>query len=243
MDKQILLCIDATFSPATQSVVRAVVELVQQTGSTFSFILLHSIPATQVIAGQPGYYIEQQIMFTPSVEQRKQAEVALHEARTMLLRYGVSAGRIEDIVRIGAVADEVVQVARERRVLLIAVGSRGMSFRQQVRRFFLGSISRRILQLAPCPVMIVAAPPAPPPLQNKDLIPWYEDAVRTYLAEHRHELTILTTQEVARQFLPPDKKTPGRQERAAAAIALDHLANAGLLCRRDVAGEIRYVND
>lgn len=221
--------------------VRAVGELVLQ--ADFSFLLLHSIPTTQVIAGQPGYYIEQQITLAPSPEQRKQAEAALYQACIALQEYGIQPGSIEAVVRMGAVADEIVQVARERRVHLIAVGSRGTSFRSQLRRLFVGSISRRILQLAPCPVMIVSASQSQQPLQDKELIDWYAEALKGYLKADRRSLTVLTSHQVARKFLPPDKKTPGRQEIEAANKALDQLANAGLLCRRDVEGEIRYIND
>lgn len=240
MNKRILLCVDAHFSPATQSMVQAVGELVQQTGTAFSFILLHSIPITQIAAGQVGYYIEQQVTLTPSLEQRKQGEAALHKARMALQQYNIMPERIEDIIRIGTIADEIVQVARERHVQLIAVGSRGTAFRSQVRRLFMGSISRRILQLAPCPVMIATTPQS---LQGKELISWYEDTLRGYLKEHRHSLTILSPEQVAQQFLPSNKKTPRRQEIDAATKALDRLTNAGLLCRRDVEGEVRYIND
>jgi len=240
MDKRILLCIDAHFSPATQSMVQAVGELVQHTDATFSFLLLHSIPVTQITVGQIGYYTEQQVILTPSTEQKKQGEAALRKARTALQQYNIMPERIENIVRIGAIADEIVQVARERHVQLIAVGSRGTAFRNQIRRLFIGSISRRILQMAPCPVMIATAPQS---LQGKELISWYEDTLRGYLKEHRQTLTILSPQQVAQQFLPSDKKTPRRQEIDAATKALDRLANAGLLYRRNVEGEIHYLND
>ncbi len=240
MDKRILLCIDANFSPATQSMVRAVGELVQQTDTTFSLILLHTIPITQIIADQTGYYLEQQLMLTPSYEQRKQGEAALHKARTDLQHYGIMPEHIEEIICVGTITEKIVQVARERHVQLIAIGSRGMAFRNQIRRLFLGSISRRILQLAPCPVMVAVASQ---PRQGKELISWYEDTLKGYLKEHKHTLTILTPQQAAKQFLPSDKMTPGRQEIHAATKALDHLVNMGLLCRRDVAGEVHYIND
>ena len=223
--------------------VRAVGELVLQVNSGFSFLLLHSIPMTQVIAGQPGYYIEQQITLSPSPEQRKQAEAALYLARIALQEYGVQPESIETVVRIGAVADEIVQVARERRVHLVAIGSRGTTFRSQLRRLFVGSISRRVLQLALCPVMIVSVPPPQQPLQDEELIHWYEEELKGYLKADRQALTVFTSYQVARKFLPPGKKMPGRHEIAAANQALDRLANAGLLCRRDVEGEIRYIND
>jgi len=41
----------------------------------------------------------------------------------------------------------------------------------------------------------------------------------------------------------PNKKAPGRKERAAAILALEELARNGVLCRHDVKGELRYVND
>jgi hypothetical protein len=63
------------------------------------------------------------------------------------------------------------------------------------------------------------------------------------LQEHTGDLTIFTHREVAQMFVPPNKKAPGRKERAAAILALEELARNGVLCRHDVKGELRYVND
>jgi len=89
-------------------------------------------------------------------------------------------------------------------------------------------------------VMIVTLPRTAPP---GDLVTWYEQAITTYLQEHTNSLTVFTPQEVAQKFVPPRKKAPGRKEIAAAALALEQLASTGLLCRHDVKGELRYVND
>jgi hypothetical protein len=112
--------------------------------------------------------------------------------------------------------------------------------RQKVRRFLAGSTSRRVLQLASCPVMIVSAPHIP---RHTDLVVWYETAINSYLQQHTSALTVFTPQEVAQKFVPPNKKRPGRKEIAAATLALEHLAGSGVLCRHDVRGELRYVND
>ncbi len=238
MDKRILLGIDANFSPATQYAVRAIAELVSQASPTF--ILLHSISLTQMITEQPGFYMEQQVALTPSPEQRKKAEETLLKARTLLQQQGIAADSIEHLIRTGSAADEIAQVARERGVHLIVIGSQGTAFHHQVRRLFLGSISRRTLQLAPCPVMIVTAPKPP---KDRELVPWYEETLKHYLRDHSESLTVLTPQQVAQQFLPPHKKEAGQLEIIAAAKALEHLASAGLLCRHTVSGEVRYVND
>jgi hypothetical protein len=124
---------------------------------------------------------------------------------------------------------------------LIIVGSRGCKTGERIRRFFLGSKSRRVLQNSTCPVMIVAQPYAKRP---SDLVAWYEEAITRYLHEDASGLTVFTPAEVTRFFAPPSgKKGPGRKERAAAVLALEHLTRTGVLCRHEVKGELRYVND
>jgi hypothetical protein len=88
--------------------------------------------------------------------------------------------------------------------------------------------------------MIVTLPRTAPP---GDLVTWYEQAITAYLQEHTNSLTVFTPHEVAQKFAPPRKKAPGRKEIAAAALALEQLASTGILCRHDVKGELRYVND
>lgn len=58
---------------------------------------------------------------------------------------------VETAVRRGSPADEIVHCAREGRVGLIVLGSRGWG---QVHAVLLGSVSERVLHTAPCPVLI-----------------------------------------------------------------------------------------
>jgi nucleotide-binding universal stress UspA family protein len=238
MDKRILLGVDADLSPTTQHTLRTVSDLFEQ--AQVYLILLNVIPITQTVAVHPGFYIGQVLPLATSSWQRTQAEETLHKARAILQQQGLAPDRTEVIVRIGAPADEIVKTARELSVNLIVIGSRGDSFGQKLRRFLIGSISRRVLRLASCPVMIVVAPTAPRP---GDLVLWYEEAVKRYLNENTHTLAVFTPQQAARQFAPPMKKAPGRKEIAAAALALEQLTSKGILCRHDVQGELRYVND
>ncbi len=184
-------------------------------------------PTTQLAVRAVGEFMEQ-------------ATSQLHLVLSELQKGGIAPGQIEVLIRIGFPADEIVKVAKELHVNFIVVGSHTASLMRKIQRFLAGSTSRSVLRLAPCPVMIVTLPRTAPP---GDLVTWYEQAITTYLQEHTSSLTVFTPQEVAQKFVPPRKKAPGRKEIAAAALALEQLASTGLLCRHDVKGELRYVND
>jgi len=88
--------------------------------------------------------------------------------------------------------------------------------------------------------MIVNSPQS---RQPADLVTWYEESITHYLQEHTSDLTVFSPLEVAKMFAPPGKKAVGRKEKAAAILALEQLARGGVLCRHDVKGQMRYVND
>lgn len=60
--------------------------------------------------------------------------------------------QVEEQIRSGLPADEIVAAARELAADLIVMGSRGWG---EVRAVLLGSVSERVLHLAHCPVLIV----------------------------------------------------------------------------------------
>src|SRR5262249_18287082 len=156
---------------------------------------------------------------------------------------GIPSSQVEVLVRVGIPADEIVRAARELRVDFIVVGSRGRSPGQQIRRFFAGSTSRKVLHTAPCPVMIVFPPSLPTTARPSDLVRWYQESITGYLQEHTSTLTVFTPPEVVQIFAPQGKKRHRRKEIAAATLALEQLAREGVLCRHEVKGELRYIND
>lgn len=243
MNKRILLGVDAPLSPATQQALRTVGELIEQAAPLMHLFVLHVIPVPTIASPALGMYVGhvQHMTFTP--DQRVQAELVLRKVRAHLLDQGITPGQVQTLIRVGTPADEITKAARELEVDFIVIGSRGNSARQTFRRFVAGSTSRRIMALASCPVMVVTAPPPREMKQPGDLVNWYEESITRYLHEHTGDLTVFTPQEVAQLFAPPSKKTPGRKERAAAILALEELARNGVLCRHDIKGELRYVND
>lgn len=240
MNKRILLGIDLSITPATHNAMRAASELLTHSSSQLHLVLLCVIPTPTVASPAASMYVGHLMPLAVTPEQRTQAEDILCQVRMELQQDGIAPEQIEILLRIGLPADEIIKAARELHVSFIIVGCRGNTLQQRIRRFFMGSISQRVLQLAPCPVMIVPAPAVPRP---GDLVTWYQEAITAYLQQHTDALTVFTPYEVAQKFVPPNKKTPGRKEIAAATLALEQLTGTGLLCRHDVKGSLLYVND
>ena len=240
MRMKILLGVDAELSPATQRALITAGELCAQASSPCSLLLTTVIPVTQAATAHPGIYMGQLLPSIVPSWQRGQAEETLHKARLLLQQHGFSLDCVEDVICVGITAEEIVKVAREQQATMIVLGNRGENWRQKLRRFFIGSISRRVLHLAPCPVLLVV--PSPASVHNEDPVAWYERAITLYLNEHNGSLSVFTPSEVARRFAPPGK-TVGDAETKAATQALERLAHSGTLCRHQLANEIRYVND
>lgn len=240
MSRHILVAIDTNLSPATQEAMRAVSELMEQAALPVPLLLLNVIPLTQIVTVHPNYAIDQVVPIQPSADQRDAAVETLLKARLLLQQQGIALERTKSIVRVGSPPDEIAKAAKEFHAYLIVVGSRGNTFKQRMRRLLLGSISRQVLQLAPCPVMIVV----PPQLQrDSDLAAWYEQAIKNHLRAHNHKLSVFTPQLVVQQFPVAIKKPAQRQEIAAAKLALERLAQTGVLYRHDSDGDTRYLND
>jgi nucleotide-binding universal stress UspA family protein len=91
-------------------------------------------------------------LFGPSLEELKE------QARKMLAEALKKANRSKPNLRIstrileGRPSDKIVETAREGNFDLIVMGSRGLG---GVKEFFLGSVSDRVADEAPCPVVIV----------------------------------------------------------------------------------------
>ncbi|HEY6408288.1 MAG TPA: universal stress protein, partial [Ktedonobacteraceae bacterium] len=228
MNKRILLGIDTNISPSAQLALQAVIAFMEQAAPQLHVVLLSVIPVPYMTSPSLGMYVGHLIPMSITPEQRSQAEADLRHARTELQKGGVAPEQIEVLMRVGIPAEEIVRAAKELQVSFIVVGSRGNSRRQSIRRFLAGSTSRRVLQLAHCPVMIVSAPRVQHPT---NLVTWYSEEITQYLQQHPDSLSVFTPREVAQMFVPPNKKKPGRKEIAAATLALEELTGSGVLCR------------
>jgi hypothetical protein len=140
----------------------------------------------------------------------------------------------------GAPAEELVKLTTKQPIDCLLIGSRGYSPGHWLRRIFLGSMSQYVLHYAACPVMVVKRPRARKPI---DLVCWYEETVRQMVRSRSGALVNLTARDVAETYSLLQGHLSGSVEKAAAARALDRLAEVGVLCRHVVDDEIHYIND
>jgi nucleotide-binding universal stress UspA family protein len=200
MNKCILLAVDTSLSLPTQHALRVTIRLLEQSSQDARLVLLHVIPVpydTSLAWGKSNRVYQH---FSPTTQQRLQAEQALWRARTALQQHGIAPERIEWLQRIGIPADEIVKAAKELGVDSIVIGSRGNTLAQRIRRLLIGSTSQRVLRLSPCPVTLIV-PPHKPPVRS--LVTWYKDAVTCSLHEHPGPLQVFTPYDVAQQFSHP----------------------------------------
>jgi nucleotide-binding universal stress UspA family protein len=239
MSHAILVGVDAHLSlPTRYALEAACCQFLEQPSPECRMLLLHVIPVPYDPSPRWGRPAGSLSLFPPTTRQRCEARQALSQARALLGHLGVPDSAIEVLVQVGIPADELVWVARERHVGLLVLGSHAPSRFQILRRAVFGSTTRRVLRLAPCRVLL-AHPPGPS--GSGDLVTWYEQATLCCL-QQATALVILTPREVARRFAP-SYETDGNRDVAAAACALERLAQRGLLLCRVVNGEVRCWND
>jgi nucleotide-binding universal stress UspA family protein len=239
MNKLILLGVGLELSPPTQHALCLASELLEHSWADLDLVLLSVIPIPYDTTPAWGKSLAAVRPFPPTTQERLQAEHILQQARRVLQQRGIAPHRILPLQRVGVPADEIARTARELDVHFIVIGSHRNSLAQGIRRVMMGSTSRRVLRMAPCPVLLAIAPGLPHP---GNLVAWYKEAVTHALGEHPGSLLVFTACDVAQLFAPPDR-TVGGQEVDAATRALEALARGGVLCCHRVKGEVRYSND
>lgn len=107
-------------------------------------ILLHVVP--MLVSATPYH---DTVSDQPFLALQKVGEDILTRAKKIATELNVE---VTDLISHGEPASRIIDIASERDVDLIVVGSRGVS---GIRRLFTGSISDKVANQAHCPVMIV----------------------------------------------------------------------------------------
>ena len=97
-------------------------------------------------------YVDKLPQGNPEKEQEWKTRIGsriLQEAQDRLKDF---AGRKAFLLKVGYPSDVIVETAKQENATSIVIGSRGLS---GIAEFLLGSVSSRVLQYAPIPVMIV----------------------------------------------------------------------------------------
>ena len=107
-------------------------------------VLLHVVP--MLVSATPyGDTISDQ----PFLHLQSVGEDILRKAKQLAASLNCE---VTDLISHGDPSSKIIDIACERNIDVIVMGSRGVS---GIRRFFVGSISDKVVSHAPCPVLIV----------------------------------------------------------------------------------------
>ena len=157
LSTKMLLATDG--SEEAELATKSAVELANSTGSELHVVYVEPLPdfMKKNDAGTPGYDLE----LYDKIE-----EEARETLRRLAWRVKVAGGTVAGShLRMGAVAEEIVDLAGELEVDLIIVGSRGL---RGIRRTLAGSVSESVFRNARCPVMVVRQKGNPPSRRGGD---------------------------------------------------------------------------
>lgn len=145
---KVLLAIDG--SEISKEAVARVPDLVRLDGSE---IILLTISPNPVMPDMTGFmappYIDYNLL---SQQVKAEAESTLAEAADVLRGRGLEP---KTVFLQGDPGEEILEVIRNHGIDLVVVGSHG---RTGFKKFLLGSVSAKIVNEAPCPVLVIKNP-------------------------------------------------------------------------------------
>ncbi|NLJ59138.1 MAG: universal stress protein [Tissierellia bacterium] len=138
-------------SPVSIKAAEKAIALGKLTNGELTFVTVVNMPSEERYA-MFGMTVEKQ--FTAN---RKEMLKKLVEEETKMLRIVVRNLDTGDLnisqrVIVGKAADEIIKLAEEENFDYIFMGRRGFS---KAERFFIGSVTQKVISTAPCPVIIV----------------------------------------------------------------------------------------
>ena len=147
--RKILIPVDG--SPTSIKAAEKAVALGKLINGELIFITVVNIPSEEKYA-YFGMNVEQQF-----IANRKEMLSKLIQEETKMLKIVVRNLDTGDLkvtqkVLSGKTAEEIIKIAEEEKVDYIFMGRRGFS---PVERFFVGSITQKVLSAASCPVIVV----------------------------------------------------------------------------------------
>lgn len=147
--RKILIPVDG--SPTSVKAAEKAVALCKLINGELIFITVVNIPTEEKYA-YFGMNVEQQF-----IANRKEMLSKLIQEETKMLKIVVRNLDTGDLkvtqkVLAGKTAEEIIKIAEEEKVDYIFMGRRGFS---PVERFFIGSITQKVLSAASCPVIVV----------------------------------------------------------------------------------------
>jgi universal stress protein A len=146
------LLVPIDFSAHSKKTVEYATQLAALTGGNIK--LLHVLQMPEYPAGfYESIYIQPELVAGAVETAKREAKEQLSKVVGKITSQGLEA---QAILRIGNGYEQIVNVAKEMKVDLIVIGSHSY---WGLGRILLGSTLERVLQYAPCPVLVVQKPP------------------------------------------------------------------------------------
>lgn len=144
--KRILVPIDG--SPASEKAAKKSIEIAKQYGSEVTFISIADFRGKYT-------YVGDGVISLPI--NHSQISALILENQTKMLDAFTSiidskGIEVKKVVICGVPYEEILKYANEANCDLIVMGRRGFS---KIKRFFVGSVTQRIISDAPCPVLVI----------------------------------------------------------------------------------------
>ena len=139
------------FSEHSKKTIQYAIQLATLTGASIRILHVFQI-SDYPAAFYHGLYLEQEAVKVHLEAAKREADAQLSLVAEEIRAHGVEAG---SMFRTGNPYEEIVSAAKETGIDLIVIGSHGYT---GLGRLLLGSTADRVLQYAPCPVLVVKAP-------------------------------------------------------------------------------------
>lgn len=143
--ERILVPIDG--SPTSQKAAMTAIDIAKRYGSEMIFMTVARRP--EIIGTGSSGYGGVYNLDTLTDELTKHQEKILDNFVDHLDLAGI---KTEKRIAVGTPSEEIVDMAAEIKADLIVIGRRGYS---RIKRFFIGSVSNRVISEAPCPVLVI----------------------------------------------------------------------------------------
>jgi universal stress protein A len=139
------------FSEHSKKTIQYAIQLATLTGASIRILHVFQI-SDYPAAFYHGLYLEQEAVKVHLEAAKREADAQLSLVAEEIRAHGVEA---ESMFRTGNPYEEIVNAAKKTGIDLIVIGSHGYT---GLGRLLLGSTADRVLQYAPCPVLVVKAP-------------------------------------------------------------------------------------
>jgi nucleotide-binding universal stress UspA family protein len=132
------------------------VQIAKKFGGRIALIHVYSVTVRPIVIPEPTTLTPPGIPVITPAEVSKVAEAARETSMRILSdgeeKVKTEGIHVENMLREGHAAQEIIKVARENQFDLIVMGVRGLS---KIKEILLGSVSDTVLRNAPCPVLVV----------------------------------------------------------------------------------------